>query len=417
MKERRFLRHTFTGLGDGLYLLGLGGVEEKEALGVPAVDGVEGMVAGVAEVFDVFDVGLGGEGGPVDTEEFFEDEFVEDGDVKSSPGIGVVGCETFHGVRLSESGQVEGAVIEVHADDVLAELGLLGHAVERIGETLVLLGGVVVAKPGDVEKLFHASEEGRRGEVGEVFQEAVGGQDEESGIAEVNEGHELPGGGGVVGFLEVIECGFVAVVSVGDEGGLWSEGLDESVDLLVVGEGEEAVLEVVVVAVEEEFGSGAGLGEDMLDGVVGVVVEQEDLSDLASGGAEEVEAVGFGPVEGVFVGANGVAVGFEAAQGDEAGAAEAMALDGEVLGVDVDGVLVVLLEGAVVDEGLQVGPGLGVGVGGGAGLWFGYVGDVIGAALAESLAEFGVDDVVGWCDAVAGVADDGRIVTVCAKRL
>lgn len=101
----------------------------------------------------------------------------------------------------------------------------------------------------------------------------------------------------------------------------------------------------------------------MLDGVVGVVVEHEDLSDLAFGGAGEVESVGLGSVEGVFVGSDVVAVGFEAAEGDEAGTSEVLSLDVEVLCVDVDGVLGVLFEGAFLDEGLEVLGGLGVGVG------------------------------------------------------
>jgi len=79
----------------------------------------------------------------------------------------------------------------------------------------------------------------------------MGGQHEEAGVAEVDEGHELPGGVGVVGFFEVVEGGFVSVVAVGDECGLVFEGLDDGVDVLGVGEGEEAVFDVVVVLVAE----------------------------------------------------------------------------------------------------------------------------------------------------------------------
>jgi len=59
--------------------------------------------------------------------------------------MGVVGGGLFDGCGVAEGGEVEGAVVEVHADDVFSELRLLGHAFEHVGESLCFLDVVVVA--------------------------------------------------------------------------------------------------------------------------------------------------------------------------------------------------------------------------------------------------------------------------------
>jgi len=71
----------------------------------------------------------------------------------------------------------------------------------------------------------------------------------------------------------------------------------------------------------KEFAAPAGLFEEGIDGFGGVAVQHEDLADLGFGGAGEIQAVGFGAGQGLFVGFDGAAVVLELTEGDEAGAA------------------------------------------------------------------------------------------------
>ena len=118
----------------------------------------------------------------------------------------------------------------------------------------------------------------------------------------VDEGHHLVFSLGIFGFGEVVEGGFVAVVAVGDEYVFVSHDLLYSLNLLRVGYRVKAVNHTIIIRMFKQLRGLRGLTEDGIDVFFGVAVEHEDLADLGGGGSGEVESVGFGAFEGVFVG-------------------------------------------------------------------------------------------------------------------
>lgn len=389
------MRHDFLGVGDGLELVDLGGVDEDGEVVFAFVDELEGF--GVdSRVFDVvFEILF------VDAEEFFEDEFVKDGDVEVTPGFGVVCRKLIHNACVLEAEDPVG-IFCVQGEFVF--VGGLDGCHDFFAELVeVLLSGDWDFFDGEIflEFLLELVEV----DVGHG-DESVGGEDGEAGVEHVAEDdHDVVEGGVgvcVFGFFAdfggEVAGGLVAVVAVGDEEDLVAECFLDGGDGLGVVEFPEVVGETVVA-----FDFDLGGAESVFDGVsylvVGVHVHELDGFEVGVGGAHEVEAVCFGFGEGFFVGFDGLVVGVEFEEDEEAVHGFFVAFDGVVDAVGVDGGCggggedVVLLP--LVEEGGGSGVAVvGVGVGG-----FDFVEDesdeVVGVVVVELLLEFVVDDVVG----------------------
>jgi hypothetical protein len=120
----------------------------------------------------------------------------------------------------------------------------------------------------------------------------------------------------------------------------------------------EAVGDAVFVFYGGDGRDSFGVGEDGVDAALGIAVEHEELAGVRARVAQELEAVGFGAGERVFVtedDASGIFLEFAGA--DEAAADAALVGAGNrvFLGVGVEAVGVILLDDGGVDPGLQRG--------------------------------------------------------------
>ena len=103
------------------------------------------------------------------------------------------------------------------------------------------------------------------------------------------------------------------MVAVGDDETLVGHEFDDGGDAAGIGDTPEAMLDTVFV-VE----SGCGLGGEFADGIGVAFVEHEELAAMGAGGAEQVEAIGFGLGERLLVAMDDVVgVVLEAEKSDE----------------------------------------------------------------------------------------------------
>jgi hypothetical protein len=132
-------------------------------------------------------------------------------------------------------------------------------------------------------------------------------------------------------------------MTVGDDELLVGHGADDEIEDGGVVDGPEAMEDAVVVG-DFDFGSAALREEELLDALDGIGVEHEDLAEVGTGGAEQIQAVGFRFGKGLLMAEDdGLFVVDDLAQSDEAAAlsdGSGIAGDGIDLAIGVDGGLV-----------------------------------------------------------------------------
>ena len=94
-------------------------------------------------------------------------------------------------------------------------------------------------------------------------------------------------------FLGVVECGFVAVMAVGDDEFLVGHGCGKQPDGGRIADAPDAVQNTVLVG-DLSFSGTVAFVQNLFNAAGGVRIEHEDLAEVGMGGLEQVQAVALG---------------------------------------------------------------------------------------------------------------------------
>ena len=402
-----FLGHDFVGGGDVDDFFDVDGIEKKRDLGAAGIDGGDSG-GGFAFVGEVHFLGGGLQG---DAESGLENAVVEQNDVEFALEWGDIGQELSEIGSRAQGEEIESAAAfgnGISADGALRSSG--GKALQEAFAGIGLFGFVGELKNFGGKPRLEITANGGPGEIVDVGDDTMSGQDGEAFAARVDEGHHgaLVGSGGNGGsaglgaaFVTVVQSGFVAMMAVGDDQFLVLHGGVDGGDALRIGDGPEAMDDAVFVG---EFGGGRrggfGFGENSVHAFLRVGIEHEELAGMQTSVAEEFEAVGFGAGESVFVAeddAGGIV--FELTGADEAAARAFFGGtgDGELLGVGVESGCGILEEDAVANPLFDFGGGARVDV-------------VLRRIVLEGAAFFDGDQIVRMHGVIFGLALGGNFV-------
>src|SRR5258708_32976835 len=128
------------------------------------------------------------------------------------------------------------------------------------------------------------------------------GQDQQAWTVHVDEGHHdefvggiltTIGGSGGTAFVAVVECGLVAVVTVGDNQFFVAHLSPHRIDQASAGDLPNAVHDAVFVG---NFNRGSGTGSAADQGIdfTGVFIKHEELAEVGAGTAKQVQTIGRG---------------------------------------------------------------------------------------------------------------------------